>query len=37
MAATLADGGKNPVSGKTVMEREERALCAGGHGDGRPL
>ena len=37
MAATLANGGKNPVSGKTGDELEERALRPGGHGDGRPL
>ena len=34
MAATLADGGKNPVTGKQVMNAENVPVRAGGHGDG---
>ena len=37
MAATLANGGKNPVTGKQVMKADERARSARGDGDGRPL
>ena len=37
MAATLANGGKNPVTGKQVMKHGERAGDAGRHGDGGPL
>ena len=37
MAATLANGGKNPVTGKQVMKAAERARGARGDGDRRPL
>ena len=37
MAATLAAGGKNPVTGKQVMDAGEGPGRARGHGDGRPL
>ena len=37
MAATLANGGKNPVTGKQVMKAEQRARGPGGDGDRRPL
>ena len=37
MAATLANGGKNPVTGKVRHEGRECAGSARGDGDGRPL
>ena len=37
MAATLANGGKNPVTGKQVMDADEGPGRARGDGDGRPL
>ena len=37
MAATLANGGKNPVTGKQVMKADERARGPRGDGDRRPL
>ena len=37
MAATLADGGKNPVTRKQVMAAKNVPVRAGGHGDCRPL
>ena len=37
MAATLANGGKNPVTGKQVMVDRQRAEGPRGDGDGRPL
>ena len=37
MAATLADGGRNPVTGKQVMARRKRAWSARGDGDRRTV
>ena len=37
MAATLAAGGKNPVTGKQVMDADQGARRARGDGDRRPL
>ena len=37
MAATLAAGGKNPVTGKAGDGREQGARRPRRHGDGRPL
>ena len=37
MAATLAAGGKNPVTGKQVMDAAKVPGRAGGDGDGRPV
>jgi hypothetical protein len=37
MAATLANGGKNPVTGQAVHEHGERAQGARRHGDGRAV
>ena len=37
MAATLANGGKNPVTGKQVMRPPNVPVRAGGHGDRRAL
>ena len=37
MAATLANGGRNPVTGKQVISPEQRAAHPRGHGHGRPL
>ncbi len=37
MAATLANGGKNPVTGKQVIESRQRAGDPGRDGHGRPL
>ena len=37
MAATLANGGKNPVTGKQVIDPRPRARHPRGDGDGRPL